>query len=80
MRITKRLLEALGGGGSVLTGFFCIWLALMDRREGLIMWTVWVGMAVLLILNGIAMLVHARRRTSEESKLPNGASVVRART
>jgi len=58
--MTKKTLDTWGGVGSILLGLMCIYLADQHSRHESI-WKVWVGMCVLLILNGIAMILHAQR-------------------
>ena len=58
--MTKKTLDTWGGIGSMLLGLVCIWSAQQHNRNESI-WKVWVGMCVLLLLNGVAMIVHAQR-------------------
>jgi len=51
----------IGGVGSILVGLGCGVIAWMDYPQPSNMWKVWTFMAVLLIGNGIAMLMQARR-------------------
>ena len=53
----KRTLDAWGGVGSILCGIVCLWFAQQhNENEGI--WKVWIGFCVLLMLNGIAMIIH----------------------
>lgn len=77
--MSKKQLERLGGMGSMGTGVFCVWLAMLDKAEGQSIWVVWVGMAVILVLNGIAMIWHASRRPADEPLvMAKSGPVVRA--
>ncbi len=58
--ITKRTLDTFGGVGSIFAGFVCVWFSTLHNQHESI-WKVWVGFAVLLTLNGIAMIIHAQR-------------------
>ena len=77
MPITKKRLETLGGIGSILTGFVCVWIGVVDFQNQ-VSWKIWAIMTVVLIANGIAMLRHAAKR-SEDDGTPL-SQVVRART
>ena len=59
-------IDRVGGVGSILTGFLCAYIGWGDREMHRSIWQVWAFFCVLLIVNGIAMLVHAR----ETEKLP----------
>jgi len=58
--MTKRTLDTFGGVGSMLASLVCIRFAMMHHENESI-WKVWVAFAVLLLLNGIAMVLYARR-------------------
>ncbi len=58
--MNKRTLDALGGVGSILCGIVCLWFAQQHSEQESI-WKVWMGFFVLLVLNGIAMIIHSRR-------------------
>jgi len=58
--MTKNQLDRWGGVGSICTGVICIWFAQRHDPNDY-MWKVWLGMTVLLILNGILMLIYAQR-------------------
>jgi hypothetical protein len=58
--MTKQTLDRVGGTGSILAGIMCIWFAI-QHHSWESMRDVWVGMCVLLVVNGILMLVHASR-------------------
>ncbi len=58
--MTKKTLDTWGGVGSILCGLVCVWFAMAHNEQESI-WKVWVGFSVLLVLNGIAMILHARR-------------------
>jgi hypothetical protein len=58
---TKRSLDRIGGVGCLLISVVCWWLAYNDWSRGISLWKVWVGMSVILIVNGIAMLRYAQR-------------------
>ncbi len=60
MEMTKRTLDTFGGIGSIGMALVCVWFA-MEHRIHESIWKVWVGFSVLLVLNGIAMILHARR-------------------
>jgi hypothetical protein len=68
----KKTLDICGGIGSIATGFACIWFALQHSPQESI-YKVWVGMCILLFLNGILMLVHA----SLKNGLPGLAQTLR---
>ena len=59
--MTKQRLDRIGGAGCLLIAVGCMWLAFTDREMGQSLWKVWVGMSLLLLVNGIAMLLHAQR-------------------
>jgi hypothetical protein len=59
--MNKRTLDTLGGVGSFGAALVCIYFAVGHSYHEDI-WTVWVVFSVLLVLNGILMLVHARRQ------------------
>jgi hypothetical protein len=62
--MTKKALDRWGGVGSIFAGIVCIWFA-QQHHEHESIWKVWVGMCVLLMLNGMAMIVHAQRAKDE---------------
>ncbi len=63
-KLTKKSLEGYGGILSILTGFGCVALAVMDEQAGQSMWRVWVIMSLVLVVNGIAMIHNSRRNDS----------------
>ncbi len=58
--MTKKTLDTWGGVGSMLVSIVCLYFAEQHRVHESI-WTVWVVMFVLLMLNGVAMVLWARR-------------------
>jgi hypothetical protein len=70
-RVTKKTLEILGGIGSILMGLACAGLSVFDAQNNRSMSVVWIGMSVLLVVNGIAMQLHARKR-DDSPLLPGG--------
>ena len=58
--MAKKTLDTWGGVGSILAGFACIIYA-QQHHENPRMWWVWIGMCVILVLNGAAMLYTAYR-------------------
>ncbi len=61
--MTKKTLDTYGGIGSIVAALVCVWFAMgHDVHES--MWKVWVAFSVLLVLNGIAMILHAHRGKS----------------
>jgi UDP-N-acetylmuramyl pentapeptide phosphotransferase/UDP-N-acetylglucosamine-1-phosphate transferase len=70
-RLTKKSLEILGGIGSILMGLVCAGLSFQARLENRNMWKVYAIMSVLLVINGIAMQLHARKR-DDSLLLPDG--------
>ena len=60
MEMTKKTLDTWGGIGSICGSLICVWFAMGHHMHESI-WKVWVGFSVLLVLNGIAMILHARR-------------------
>lgn len=80
MVMTKKRLETLGGIGSMLTGLMCVGIGVMDYESGNA-WKIWAIMMVVLVINGIAMILHARKRPNDEViQLPAQHHVVKART
>jgi hypothetical protein len=71
-------LETLGGIGSILTGFMCIGIGLMDYSNGQ-SWKIWAVMTIVLVVNGIAMLRSAARRPEDLAPQVPGPAVARAR-
>ena len=62
--MNKKVLDVLGGVGSLLGAVLCIYFALShDIHDA--MWKVWIVFCVLLALNGAAMLIHANRATRD---------------
>jgi hypothetical protein len=59
--MNKRTVDTMGGFGSFGGALLCIFFA-FGHNPHEEMWTVWVVFSVLLVLNGILMLVHARRQ------------------
>ncbi len=58
--MTKRQLDMWGGVGSIVCGMVCVYFAQQHGSDESI-WKVYVGLCVLLTLNGIAMMVWANR-------------------
>jgi hypothetical protein len=58
--MTKRTLDTWGGIGSVLAGAVCVYFALQHGPDETI-WKLFVGLCVLLAINGIAMILWASR-------------------
>lgn len=58
--ITKKTLDTWGGVGSMLMGLVCIYFASEHSHHESI-WKVFMGMCLLLMLNGVAMIVYAQR-------------------
>ena len=54
-------LDRAGGVGSILTGIACAYIGWDDKQVHHSIWRVWAFFMVLLICNGIAMLIHARK-------------------
>jgi hypothetical protein len=80
MVMTKRRLETLGGIGSMLTGVMCVGIGVMDYETGNA-WKIWAIMMVVLVINGIAMVVHAAKRPEDDViELTHQHPVVKART
>ncbi len=65
MVLTKKTLETMGGIGSMLTGVMCVGIGVMDYQTGNA-WKIWVIMTVVLVVNGIAMVMHAAKRPNGE--------------
>jgi uncharacterized protein YjeT (DUF2065 family) len=57
-------LDRFGGMVSLLAGLVCALFAYTDWQTRQSIWKVWVGMCVLLILNGLAMFLHANRTST----------------
>ena len=65
--MTKRQLDMWGGVGSVIAGIVCVYFAQQHGSDESI-YKVFMGMCVLLVLNGIAMILWANRpRRSNDS-------------
>ncbi len=62
---SKRTVDRVGGAGSILAGLACAVLGWMDFRGGHNTWKAWPIVAIVLLLNGIAMLAVARRATKK---------------
>lgn len=58
--MTKRQLDMWGGVGSILAGVVCVYFAQQHGSDESI-WKVFMGLCVLLVLNGIAMILWANR-------------------
>jgi hypothetical protein len=58
--MTKRQLDIWGGVGSILGGAVCVYFAQQHGSDESI-WKVFMGLCVLLVLNGIAMMLWANR-------------------
>jgi NAD(P)H-hydrate repair Nnr-like enzyme with NAD(P)H-hydrate dehydratase domain len=72
--IAKRVpphVDRVGGVGSILAGFMCAYIGWGDYSAHHSIYKVWAFFFVLLICNGIAMLIHARK-TEELDKLHGG--------
>jgi len=63
----KRTLDTWGGVGSVVAGVFCVWLARAHNPHEQ-MYTVWLITSAVLVLNGIAMLIYAKRPKGPEER------------
>ncbi len=59
--ITKRLVDRVGGVGSILVGLGCAWIGRQDWQMEHSLWKVWAVMCVVLVLNGIAMIRYSLR-------------------
>jgi hypothetical protein len=59
--MSKKTLDTWGGVGCIAAGFVCIYFASLHSYHESI-WKVWIVFSVLLVGNGIAMFVHAKRR------------------
>ena len=59
--MTKKTLDTLGGIGSIAAGFVCVWFAAQHSYHESI-WKVWIAFCLLLVVNGILMIVHAKRQ------------------
>ncbi len=80
MELSKKKLETLGGIGSMLTGVMCVGIGYMDYETGN-SWKIWAIMMVVLVVNGIAMVVHAAKRPADEViELSAHPQAVKART
>jgi hypothetical protein len=77
MPISKKVIETLGGLGSILVGFVCVGIGLMDYQAGQGIWKVWLVMTLVLVGNGLAMLRHAAKRPTSDTQT---IEVARART
>jgi hypothetical protein len=64
--VTRRGVDRVGGVGSILVGFFCAWMAYRDFVVQHSLWKVEALMAIVLIVNGLAMLRYASRSTARE--------------
>ena len=58
--MTKRQLDMWGGVGSILAGAVCVYFAQQHGPDESI-YKLFMGLCVLLVLNGIAMIVWANR-------------------
>ena len=56
----KQWIDRVGGIGSILTGIMCGMIGWADREAQREIWHVWEFMCGVLVLNGIAMLIHAQ--------------------
>ena len=56
--MTKKTLDMWGGVGSILAGVVCVYFAQQHDPDEMI-WKVFMGFCVLLVLNGVAMIVWA---------------------
>ena len=80
MVLTKKRLETLGGIGSILTGAMCVGIGVMDYETGNA-WKIWAIMMMVLVINGIAMIRHAAKRSDDETiDLATSHQVAKART
>ncbi len=80
MVMTKKRLETLGGIGSMLTGLMCVGIGVMDYESGNA-WKIWAIMMVVLVINGVAMVMHAAKRPDNEViALPGRHEVAKLRT
>ena len=80
MALTKKKLETLGGIGSMLTGVMCVGIGVMDYQTGN-SWKIWAIMTLVLMINGIAMILHAAKRPKDEViGLPAQHHLVKVRT
>jgi hypothetical protein len=78
--MTKKRLETLGGIGSMLTGLMCVGIGVMDYESGNA-WKIWAIMMVVLVINGVAMVMHAAKRPDNEViALPGRHEVAKLRT
>ena len=78
MALKKKTLETLGGVGSILTGMMCVGIGVMDYEDG-VAWKIWVIMTFVLVVNGIAMIRHAMKRSPDEVIELPGHSTVKVR-
>ena len=58
--MTKRTLDTWGGVGSIIAGVVCVYFA-QQHHHGETIWKVFMGLCLLLLLNGISMIVYAWR-------------------
>ena len=58
--MSKKTLDRWGGAGSIGAGFICLWFAQQHSFHESI-WKVWIAFCLLLMVNGILMIVHAKR-------------------
>jgi len=58
--MTKRQLDMWGGVGSIVAGVVCVYFAQQHGSDESI-WKLFMGLCVLLVLNGIAMILWANR-------------------
>jgi len=58
--MAKKTLDTWGGVGSMLLGVACVYFASEHNHHESI-WKVFMGMCGLLLLNGVAMIVHAQK-------------------
>ncbi len=58
--------DRVGGVLSILTGLLCAYIGQGDKEVHHSIWRVWAFFCVLLIFNGIAMLIHAKKTVEME--------------
>ncbi len=58
---TKRMVDTVGGVGSILVGVACGLIGWTDWHAGHNTWKAWPIVSAVLLLNGVAMLAVARR-------------------
>jgi uncharacterized membrane protein YhhN len=77
--VSFKKLESLGGIGSILTGFLCVWIGWMDFTTGQ-SWHIWAVMTVVLIVNGVLMLIAASKRVDKPLEIPVTKHISRVRS